>query len=119
MRAVNPLGVVDVSVTLDNRHHLVVSPGLPSLLTFDFNLAASNSVDLHDYAGKVTVTPALVASLDFVDQKDLRVRGPLVSVDAAAGTYVADVRPSTRPQHEVRPGDRAHGCGHRLRGEWH
>src|SRR4051812_15906713 len=36
-----PLGVVDVTVTLDNRHHLVVAPGRPSLLTFDFNLAAS------------------------------------------------------------------------------
>src|SRR5262249_24539664 len=41
----------------------------------------------------VTVTPALVASLDLVDQKDLRVRGALVSVDKSAGTYVVDVRP--------------------------
>jgi len=90
----NPLGAVDVTVTLDNRHHLVVAPGRPSLLTFDFNLAASNSVDLATTPAKVTVTPALVASLDFVDQKDLRVRGPLVSVDTAAGSYLADVRPS-------------------------
>ncbi len=90
----NALGVVDVNVTLDNRHHLVVSPGRPSLLTFDFNLAASNSVDLATTPATVTVTPALVASLDFVEQKELRVRGPLVSVDTAAGTYVADVRPS-------------------------
>jgi len=89
----NPLGVVDVTVTLDNRHHLNVAPGRPSLLSLDFNLAASNSVDLMVTPAKVTVTPALVASLDFVDQKDLRVRGPLVSVDTAAGTYVADVRP--------------------------
>lgn len=88
------LGVVDVNVTLDNRHHLVVSPGRPSLLTFDFNLTASNSVDLATTPATVTVTPALVASLDFVEQKELRVRGSLVSVDTAAGTYVADVRPS-------------------------
>ena len=39
------------------------------------------------------MTPALVASLELVDQKDLRVRGPLVSVDTGAGTYVVDVRP--------------------------
>jgi len=90
----NPLGVVDVNVTLDNRHHLVVSPGRPSLLTLDFNLAASNSVDLATTPARVTVTPALVASLQFVEQKDLRVRGPLASVDTAAGTYVVDVRPS-------------------------
>src|SRR5262245_56268421 len=73
------LGIVDVSVTLDNRHYLVVGPGRPSLLTLDFNLAASNVVDLVPTPAKVTVTPALVASLDFVEQKDLRVRGPLVS----------------------------------------
>jgi len=89
----NALGVVDVTVTLDNRHHLNVTPGKPSLLSLDFNLAASNSVDLTVTPAKVTVTPALVASLEFVDQKDLRVRGPLVSVDTTAGTYVADVRP--------------------------
>ncbi len=39
------------------------------------------------------MTPALVASLDLVDQKDLRLRGPLVSVDTTAGTYIADLRP--------------------------
>ena len=102
----NALGVVDVNVTLDNRHHLVVSPGRPSLLTFDFNLAASNSVDLATTPATVTVTPALVASLDFVEQKELRVRGPLVSVDTAAGTYVADVRPSHVRNHALRPADR-------------
>ncbi|HKE97114.1 MAG TPA: DUF4382 domain-containing protein [Povalibacter sp.] len=88
-----PLGVVDVNVTLDNRHHLVVAPGLPSLFTLDFNLAATNTVDLTTTPATVTVTPALVASLELVDQKDLRVRGPLVSVDTTAGTYVVDVRP--------------------------
>ncbi|HYJ42504.1 MAG TPA: hypothetical protein VEW08_17065 [Steroidobacteraceae bacterium] len=89
----NALGVVDVNVTLDNRHHLVVARGLTSVFTLDFNLAATNSVDLTTTPVTVTVTPALVASLEHVDQKDLRVRGPLVSVDTAAGTYVIDVRP--------------------------
>jgi hypothetical protein len=89
----NLLGVVDVNVTLDNRHHLIVAPGKPSLFTLDFNLAATNSVDLTTTPATVTVNPALVASLDLVDQKDLRVRGPLVSVDKTAGTYVVDVRP--------------------------
>lgn len=89
------LGQVTVNVTLDNRHHLVVAPGRPSLFTLDFNLAATNSVDLTTAPATVTVTPALVASLDMVDQKDLRVRGPLVSVDKTAGTYVVDLRPFT------------------------
>ncbi|HLA71391.1 MAG TPA: hypothetical protein VK624_07760 [Steroidobacteraceae bacterium] len=89
----NELGVVDVNVTLDSRHHFVVLPGKPSLFTLDFNLAATNSVDLTTAPATVTVTPALVASLDLVDQKDLRVRGPLVSVDKSAETYVVDLRP--------------------------
>jgi hypothetical protein len=89
----NALGVVDVNVTLDNRHHLVVAPGRPSLFALDFNLAASNSVDLATTPATVAVTPALVASLELVDEKDLRVRGPLVSVDTAASSYLVDVRP--------------------------
>jgi len=89
----NAMGVVDVTVNLDNRHHLNISAGRPSLFTLDFNLAASNSVDLTTTPATVSVTPALVASLELVDQKDLRVRGPLVSVDSGAGSYVVDVRP--------------------------
>lgn len=87
------LGTVTVNVTLDNRHHLVVAPGRPSLFTLDFNLAATNAVDLTTTPATVTVTPALVASLDLVDQKDMRLRGALVSVDKTAGTYVVDLRP--------------------------
>jgi hypothetical protein len=60
----NALGAVDVTVTLDNRHHLFVAPGRPSLFTLDFNLAATNAVDLTTTPATVTVTPALVASLD-------------------------------------------------------
>ena len=89
----NPLGLVDVRVTLDNRHHLVVAPGRPSLFTLDFNLAATNSVDLTTTPATVKATPALVASLELVDQKDLRIRGALVSVDKSAASYVVDVRP--------------------------
>jgi hypothetical protein len=88
-----PAGVIDVEVRLDNRNHLVVSNGRPALLQLDFDLAVSNSVDLE--ADPVTVTPApiIVASVDKPNSRELRVRGPLVSVDAAAGTYEVDVRP--------------------------
>jgi hypothetical protein len=89
----NALGAVDVRIKLDNRHHLVIAPGRPALFTLDFNLAATNTVDLSTTPATVTARPALVASLEMVDQKDLRLRGPLVSVDKAAGSYVIDVRP--------------------------
>jgi hypothetical protein len=91
------LGVVDVKVTLDNRSHLVVAPGRPALLTLDFNLAATNTVDLTTTPVKVTARPALIATLEPVQEKDLRVRGPLVSVDTAASSYVVDLRPFHHP----------------------
>ena len=88
-----PLGVVDVTVTLDKQRRLVIAPGLTSVFTLDFDLAATNSVDLTKTPAAVTVMPALRAALDLVDEKNLRVRGPLVSVDKTAGTYVVDVNP--------------------------
>jgi len=89
----HPLGVVDVRVVLDNRHRLVVAPGRPALLTLDFDLGASHTVDLNTVPVTATARPVLVASLDPVDEKELRLRGALVSVDAAASTYLIDVRP--------------------------
>ncbi|MEQ1579691.1 MAG: metallophosphoesterase [Steroidobacteraceae bacterium] len=91
------LGVRDVRVVLDNRGRLVVTPGRPALLTLDFDLTASNSVNLGTTPITVTATPALVASIAPVDEKELRLRGPLVSVDTGAGSYVADVRPFNHP----------------------
>ncbi len=93
----NALGIRDVRVVLDNRGRLVVTPGRPALLTLDFDLTASNSVNLTTTPISVTATPALVASIAPVDEKELRLRGPLVSVDATASSYVADVRPFNHP----------------------
>jgi hypothetical protein len=88
-----PLGLVDVRVVLDDRQLLRVAPGRPALLTLDFDLAATHDVDLSTTPAKVTARPVLVASLDPVEQKELRLRGPLVSVDSAAGSYRVDLRP--------------------------
>jgi len=92
-----PLGVVDVRVVLDNRNRLVVAPGRPALLTLDFNLAATNAVNLTPTPAIVTARPTLIASLEPVEQKELRLRGPLLSVDIAASTYTIDIRPFNHP----------------------
>jgi len=42
----------------------------------------------------VTARPLLVAEVQPVDEKDLRVRGALVDVDTGASSYTVDVRPS-------------------------
>ncbi len=88
-----PLTTLTLNVQFDSSHHFVVSPGLISRLALDFNLAASNAVDLTKTPQVVTVQPFIAASVVPSDTKSIRVRGSLVSVDTMAGTYVVNVHP--------------------------
>jgi hypothetical protein len=88
----NPLtGTLDLAVQLDNRHHLVITPGRTARLAFDFNLAASNAVDLAN--ATVTVTPLIQASVVPPADLNIRLRGTLASTDAAGNSYTVNVRP--------------------------
>ena len=88
-----PLTTVDLDVQLDNRKQLTVVAGRAALLELDFDLLASNSVDLTKSPVQVTVQPFIVASVDVPDSREARVRGPLTSVDTASGNYHIDLRP--------------------------
>jgi hypothetical protein len=72
----------------------VVVPGVPAHLTIDFNLKASNEVDLSN--GTVMVQPFLVADVDPQDVKIHRVRGPLQRVDIARSSFELRIRPFHR-----------------------
>ena len=89
----NALGVTDLEVRLDGKDHLVITKARATFLAVDFNLAASNTVDLTQTTPVVTVQPFIVASVQPVQDKNLRVRGPVVSVDTTASSYVVNVRP--------------------------
>jgi hypothetical protein len=91
------LGVVDVDLMLDNANHVVVAPGVPALLQLDFDLAATHEVDIATMPVTVVADPVLVASVEPLDEREFRVRGPLASVDEAAGSYVVDLRPFNHP----------------------
>jgi hypothetical protein len=82
---------VTVSVKLDNAHHLMITAGRTGRLAFDFNLAASNTVNLT--AATVTVSPTLVASVVPSDNKKVRVRGQFVSASTTANDFVLNVQP--------------------------
>ena len=82
---------VTVSVKLDNAHHLMITKGRTGRLAFDFNLAASNTVDLT--ASTVTVSPTLVASVVPSDNKQVRVRGQFASASTTANDFVLNVQP--------------------------
>jgi hypothetical protein len=85
---------IALTVQLDNKNHLSISPGRLARLALDFNLTASNSVSLANPAAPVvTVQPFIVASVVPTDNKEIRVRGALVSADVGAETYTINVEP--------------------------
>jgi hypothetical protein len=97
-----PLGVTELDIELDARQHLIVTRGRAALLSLDFDLAASHEVDVGQAPPVVKPRPYIVAEIEPVAEKELRLRGALVSTDVAAGSYTVDVRPWFRP-------DGAHG----------
>ncbi len=90
----NPVTTLPMTVKLDNARQLVIAPLVSSLLDLDFNLAASNLVDMSNPASPVvTVTPLLVADVNPDSPKPHRIRGPLDSVNTQAGSFTLILRP--------------------------
>src|SRR2546425_2611749 len=90
----NPVTTLPMKVTLDNARQLVIAPLVSSLLDLDFNLAASNLVDMSNPAGPVvTVNPLLVADVNPDAPKPHRIRGPLDAVDMQARSFTLILRP--------------------------
>jgi hypothetical protein len=87
----NPVSTLSTTVQLDNAKRLVVAPGIPALFDLDFNLAASNSVNMTGPV--VTVSPLLVGDVDLAAPKPHRVRGPLAGVDMMNGAFTLVLRP--------------------------
>lgn len=82
-----------LKIELSNRDRLIVTRGRPAFLQLDFDLAASHTVDIE-------ATPAIAVSEQFilaevapVDEKDIRVRGPLTGVDLDEMSYTVAIRP--------------------------
>lgn len=86
------LGAMQITVTLDPNNSFSVASKGASLLAIDFNMAASNLVDLSN--NTVVVTPLLAASSLPIDSKQVRIRGPLHSV-SGSGTSTTSTAYST------------------------
>ena len=84
-------GTLDLGVQFDSRHHLFVTSGRNARLALDFNLAASNMVDLT--SATVKVSPMIQATVVPPEQLAIRVRGTLVSTDTTGHSYTVNVRP--------------------------
>jgi hypothetical protein len=92
-----PILTETFTVTLDPNNQLVIpqtfATSAAARLAFDFDLAASNTVDLTTSPPTVTVKPFWGASTSAADTKLIRVRGPLVNSSINVGTYSVVVRP--------------------------
>jgi len=83
----------ELKIRLSNRDQLTVRKGLPSLLQLDFDLGASHTVDIVPTPAEAVSEQFILAEIDPVDEKDIRVRGPLVTVNLDELTYTVALRP--------------------------
>ncbi|MDJ0909643.1 MAG: hypothetical protein QNI99_10645 [Woeseiaceae bacterium] len=89
----SPLTRTELNIVLSDRDRLIVTRGRPALLQLDFDLAASHLVDIAPTPATAASEQFIIAEVSPVDEKDIRVRGPLVSVNEAESNYVIAVRP--------------------------
>ena len=83
----------ELKIVLSERDQLVVTRGRPAFLQLDFDLEASHEVDIAPTPATAAAEQFIVAEVDPVDEKNIRVRGSLVEVDEAAMTYMVNIRP--------------------------
>ena len=88
-----PMGQTMLKVILSDRNQLAVTKARTSLLTLDFDLDASHVVDIVPTPAVATAEPFIVAELDPVDTKDIRVRGRLIEANIDEMYYTVALRP--------------------------
>ncbi len=89
----NPMGQASLKIVLSDRHQLAVTKARVSLLTLDFDLDASHTVDVVPTPAIATAEPFIVAELDPVDTKDIRVRGRFIEANVDEMFYTVALRP--------------------------
>ena len=95
-----PLGQTTLNIRLSDRDQLTIRRGRSSLMTLDFDLDASHSVDVEPTPAIAVAEPFIVAEIEPVDMKELRVRGLFVEADESAMTYTVDLRPFHHRSHD-------------------
>jgi len=83
----------ELRIELSNRDRLIVTRGRPAFLQLDFDLAASHTVDITETPAEAVSTQFILAEVSPVDEKDIRVRGPLAAVSVDEMTYTVAIRP--------------------------
>ena len=101
VNVVDPTGAavttVAVTVNLDPQGGLVLQPTFATSnalrLAFNFDMTASNKVNMTTSPPTVTVEPYMSVATTAADNKLIRVRGPLINSSTSLSTYTVVVRP--------------------------
>jgi hypothetical protein len=109
------LGRVTLTLLLDPTNELSIAAKSTTRLSLDFNLAASNVVNLS--AKTVSVMPMMAASSLPIDDKTVRIRGPIGTVNGGttSGTYSASIAPNSWYSTGITPFDFSTAEGGSLR----
>jgi hypothetical protein len=100
VNVVDPTGAavttVAVTVNLDPQGGLVLQPTFATSnalrLAFNFDMTASNKVNMTTSPPTVTVEPYMSVATTAADSKLIRVRGPLINSSTSLSTYTVVVR---------------------------
>ena len=91
------VSTIAVTVNLDPQGGLVLQPTFATSnalrLAFNYDMTASNSVDMTTSPPTLTVKPYMSVATTAADNKLIRVRGPLINSSTTQGTYTVVVRP--------------------------
>ena len=109
------LGRVTLTLLLDPSNELSIAAKSTTRLSLDFNLGASNVVNLG--AKTVSVMPMMAASSIPIDDKTVRIRGPIgtVNTSTTSGTYSASIAPDSWYSTGITPFDFSTSEGGSLR----
>jgi len=88
-----PLAQTELKIVLADRDRLFIGRGRTSLLTIDFDLDASHSVDIVSTPAIATSEAFITAEINPVDSKSIRVRGLFIEANEAEMTYAVAIRP--------------------------
>ena len=89
----NVLGETALRIQLADRDQLRVTRRTTAFLQLDFDLDASHEVDVSSTPAEAVTEAFILAEVTPVDEKDIRVRGPLVEVNEDESSYTVALRP--------------------------
>lgn len=87
------LSEVTVEIMFNDQSGFVLRPGVPAQITLDFDLDASNTIEINGDTATVTVQPLLIADTILEEPKPFRLRGLLARVDIDESSFTMDLRP--------------------------